>query len=33
MVKEIKYKTYTQLTFSFINAYDAMETAKAIHFP
>lgn len=33
MVEEMRFKTYTQLIFSFIGAYDAMETAKAIYFP
>lgn len=32
MMKEIQYKTYTQLIFSFISAYDAMET-KLYIFP
>jgi len=33
MVKEIRLKTQTQLIFSFISAYRATETAKAICFP
>lgn len=33
MVAEMRFKTYTQLIFSFISTYDATETAKAIYFP